>query len=278
MGVAELLLDGRAGTAEFDDAVDAADDADVTAVLALTEHPDAEVRRVVVSTLPLLAQGDEPTEDMVAAAMRLTRDVATPVRDWACFALAQQWRDVDTPALRACLAARLDDEDHDTRSEALVGLAYRRDARALPRVQAALSRADGSVWRLEMVAAGALGDTRLHVLVLQHQDGWDTEDAARTAVAVGRLTDPAGPGTDLLDGVAELYRRRAHGLPDGDALAAWHLMGVMLDIAPHRAAEFLDAVLARVSDDGAALRAVTERSALAQIAADVRGGHPAPRA
>ncbi|KAB2813226.1 hypothetical protein F9L07_16280 [Pimelobacter simplex] len=50
----------------------------------------------------------------------------------------------------------------------------------------------------------------------------------------------------MLDGVARLYRRRAHGLPDGDALASWHLMEAMLEIAPHRAPEFLGAVLERL--------------------------------
>lgn len=61
--------------------------------------------------------------------------------------------------------------------------------------------------------------------------------------------DTPGPGDDVLDGVARLYRRRAHGLPDGDALASWHLMEAMLEIAPHRAPELLGAVLERLADD-----------------------------
>jgi hypothetical protein len=72
----------------------------------------------------------------------------------------------------------------------------------------------------------------------------------------------------VLDGVARMYRRRAHGRPDGDAFAWWRLMHDMLDIAPHRAPQFLDAVLERLADDEAAQRELRERSALAQLAAD----------
>lgn len=266
MGVAELLLAGKVGTAEFGAAVDAADASDIVAVLRLADHEDAEVRQVVAWTLPLLTHGDPPYGEMVEVVIRLTGDADKWVRDYACFALAEQWREVDTPALREALAARLDDIDRDTRSEALVGLAYRQDARALPRVRDALSRPSGDVWRLEMVAAGALCDQQLHELVLQHQLRWSTADAARTADMVRRLTDPTGPGNDVLVGVAELCRRRAQGRPDGDALAAWQLMTEMLDIAPHRAPQFLDAVLDRLADDEAAQR---ERSALAQLAAEV---------
>lgn len=81
-----------------------------------------------------------------------------------------------------------------------------------------------------------------------------------------RLTDPAGPGDDVIDGVAELCRHRAHGEPEGDALTAWHLMAEMFDIAPHNAGRYLEAVLSRLVDDEAALQEVREYSALAQIA------------
>jgi len=274
MRVAELLLAGQADTVEFNDAVDAADASDLAAVLALADHPDYEVRRVVAATLPLLTHGCGPTEQMVAVAIDLTLDRDIVVRDWACFALAQQWREVDTPALCDALAARLDDIDRDTRSEALVGLAYRGDPRALPRVREALSRPSGAVWHLELVAAGALSDPQLFDLVERHYDGWATVDANRIGEAVRRLTDPAGPGTDLLDGMAELSRRRAHGRPDGDALGVWQLMNEMLDIAPSRAREFFDGVIARVAGDDAAERELREHSALAQLVREL--GSPTP--
>lgn len=269
MGVADLLLAGAAGTAAFDAAVDAADRSDIAAVLGLANHEDPGIRRGVASTLPLLSHGDPPNEAMVETVVRLTRDIDMQVRDCACFALAEQWREIDTPEVREALAARLDDIDHDTRSEALVGLAYRRDERATARVRDALSRPSGNVSRLEMIAAGALSEPRLHKLVQRHRVGWNSADGARTAEVVSRLTDPAGPGEDVLEGVAQLCRRRAHDQPDDDALAAWHLMDEMLDIAPHRASQFLDAVLDRLADDKAAQREARDGSALAQLAAEM---------
>lgn len=269
MGVAELLLAGEVEGAELDAAVDAAGASDVAAVLLLADHADVNVRRAVALVLPLLTHGDPPTEPMIEVAIRLTRDADLRVRDHATLALGQQWREIDTPELREALAARLDDIDRGTRSEALVGLAYRRDARVLPRVREALARPSGDVWRLEIVAAGALGDPRLHELVRRHRHGWTEERDARDADAASRLTDPAGPGVDVLEGVARLYRRRAHGLPDGDALAAWQVMDAMLDIAPHRAPQLLSAVLERLAHDQAAQREVRERSALARLAAEI---------
>jgi hypothetical protein len=235
-------------------------------VLAMAGHHDSEVRSAVVITLPLLLHGDAPTAELVDAAVALTADSDKRVRDYACFTLAEQWREVDTPSVREALAARLDDIDREARCEALVGLAYRHDPRALPRVRSALSRPSGDLWRLEMVAAGALSDPRLHGLVLRHQSGWGDEEASRTADVVRRLTDPAGVGDDVLDGVAELYRRRAHGLPDRDLLWAWELMAEMVDIAPHRASAFLDDEIARLGGDDAAVEELRNRSALAQLA------------
>lgn len=113
--------------------------------------------------------------------------------------MGTQWRTVDTVEVREALAARVDDDNPETQSEALLGLAYRRDPRALPYVRAALSRPNGKMWRLELIVAGALSDPALHDLVLQHQKGWDDDEAPMPiADRVRRLTDPAGPGDDVL--------------------------------------------------------------------------------
>ncbi|HWU22563.1 MAG TPA: HEAT repeat domain-containing protein [Nocardioides sp.] len=247
--------------------MDAADASDIAAVLELAHHDKARVRKAVALVMPLLTHGEAPTEAMIAAAIRLTTDPKKRVRDYACFALAEQWREVDTAELREALAARLDDVDRDTRCEALVGLAFRHDPRALPRVHAALARPSGDLRQLELVAAGALGDPRLHELVQRHQDGWSAK-GTRTASAVSRLTDPAGPGDDLIEGVAQLYRRRVRSEAEDDGLDAWRVMLEMLDMAPHRASEFLDAVLDQLADDEQAQRQVREASALAQMAAE----------
>ncbi|WP_435738617.1 HEAT repeat domain-containing protein [Cellulosimicrobium sp. PMB13] len=245
-------------------------------VLALASHEDPDLRVRAMAELPFLDADDLPTPEVVALAVRLTTDPVPRVRDWATFVLAQQFREVDTPELRDALAARLDDDDRETRQEALVGLAYRRDPRALPHVRRALTRRSGDVWQLEVVAAGALGDPSLHPLVAAHRSGWDDPAAALQADAACRLTDPRGPGDDLLDGVADLYRRRASGMPDGPGIRAWTLLDVLLDIAPHRAPELDDAIAARLAGDPAALRELRESSVLAQLADEARCDGPGP--
>lgn len=270
MGVADLLLTGQLQSEALDHAVEAADASDVTAVLALVAHDDPAVRRAVAANMPLLTHGDPPTSEMVKAVIRLSADPDATVRDWSCLALGQQWREVDTHEVRDALAARLDDVHEDTRCEALLGLAYRHDVRALPRVMAALTREDGQVWMLELVAAGALSDPQLHEFVLPHVSEWGDSTSDRIGEVVRRLTDPDGPGDDVIEGVAQLYRRRAHSQPEEETPPGSDLMFEMLDIAPHRAAEFYDAVLARLSGDEVAERELRERSLLAQLAAESR--------
>ncbi|WP_251153392.1 HEAT repeat domain-containing protein [Cellulosimicrobium sp. Marseille-Q4280] len=270
MDVVAALVSGEYDGEELATAVEAAGPEVVVGMLALASHEDPDVRVRAVATLPILCHGDPPTPEMVAVAVRLTTDPATTVRDWATFVLAQQFREVGTPELRDALAARFDDVDRETRQEALVGLAYRRDPRALPRVRAALTRRSGDVWQLEIVAAGAIGDPELHPLVMTHRSGWDDPAAALQADAACRLTDSRGPGDDLLDGVADLYRRRASGMRDGDGIRAWSLMDVLLDVAPHRAPELYDAVAARLAGDEPALAELRQASALAQLADEAR--------
>jgi hypothetical protein len=273
MGLVEMFVTGDTRGARFDAACEQATADELAAVLALLAHPSAEVRWNLAANLAFLSCGDDPTAEMIQVGIALSRDADTRVRDWACMCLAQHWREIDTVGLRTALADRLDDPDRDTRCEALVGLAYRGDPRALPRVRAALSRPDGDLYRLELVAAGALGDPTLHDLLFRHQDGWD-EETTRVAAAALRVTDPAGPDDDVLNGVAELYRRRAHNRPDGDAILAWQILGEMLDLVPDRAQAYFDAVERRLGDDDLAVHELRDNSALATLVAD--GAAPSP--
>jgi HEAT repeat protein len=122
-------------------------------LLALRRHPSEDVRYAVV-------HGLIPTEDprSIAALIELSADSDEDVRNWATFGLGSQ-TEVDTPTLREALAARLDEEDHEIRGEALVGLARRRDERVCERLVAELSGDFIGVLALE--AAEILADPRL---------------------------------------------------------------------------------------------------------------------
>jgi HEAT repeat protein len=111
-------------------------------LLAQRAHPDAGVRGGVAFAL-----GGRSGEDVLAALIELSADPEPDVRDWATFALGTL-ADVDNPSLRKALAARLADEDEDTRLEAVHGLAIRGDARAREHAAEILASAhDDSILR-----------------------------------------------------------------------------------------------------------------------------------
>ena len=72
------------------------------------------------------------------------RDGDTSVRDRATFAVGSL-SDHDTPRIRAALAERLRDEDRAVANEAALGLARRRDARAIPYIAAAVESAEAEI-------------------------------------------------------------------------------------------------------------------------------------
>jgi hypothetical protein len=256
-------------TSEPDDLAGAVDAAagEVAAfgpVLSLVEHDAAAVRTAVARALPHLAamEINAPFASLaVDALITLTSDSDGDVRNWACFGLGTQLDEMDGPLVREALAARLADRHGEARREALIGLARRRDPRALPAVRAALCRSD--VWLLEVEAAGALGDSALHPLVLRHLDGWEG-GAARTVAAVARLTDPDGLGGDLIDGLAVWYR--CGGPLAADANPGWWRIALdLLELAPYRSGELAAAVADRLGDDLDAVSAL-EDSTLGALA------------
>jgi hypothetical protein len=260
--VIDRLLSNDLHTLEFHDAAKAVELTELGAVLALAEHGNPDVRRNLASALPFLTDEDPTPNAIVDCAIAMSCDPSPDVRDWACCALGTQFRGIDTPELREALVDRLDDIHTDARCEAMLGLAYRRDPRVLPYIRHALSRPSGQLYQNELIAAGAFSDPELHDLVLRHVPGWPTAQANATADVVRRLTDPDGPGDDVFDGVAELYRRRAYGLGDGDSLKWWRIMDEMLDIAPYRAEEFMAATSQRLADDERGLDELLHRSGL----------------
>src|SRR3954469_13188899 len=100
------------------------DERAIPRLAALVAHASPEVRRAVVHGL--MGYDDDRA---VHALIRLSEDPEASVRDWATFSLGVQI-DRDTAELREALAARLEDDDANTRDEAIRGLARRGDARA----------------------------------------------------------------------------------------------------------------------------------------------------
>src|SRR3954454_1987207 len=119
----------------------------------LATHGSPEGRRDVVNGV--MGYDDDRA---VQALILLSGDSDPSVRDWATFALGVQI-ERDTPELREALAARLADDDANTRDEAIRGLALRGDERA---VEPALA-ADPTPEIVEAIEhlAAATGDPRL---------------------------------------------------------------------------------------------------------------------
>lgn len=110
------------------------------ALMRAATHEASNVRWAVATALEDLI-GDERAERVLLALMK---DSDTSVRDRATFAVGSL-SDHDTPRIRAALAERLRDDDKCVAHEAALGLARRRDARAIPYIAVAVESADGEI-------------------------------------------------------------------------------------------------------------------------------------
>jgi len=143
-------------------------------LLRVRRHPDAAVRDGVVSAL-----AGRTNRLAVDALIELSGDPDPGIRDWATFALGTL-ADQDSPSLREALAARLADDDPDTRIEAVHGLAVRGDARAVEPALALLDagEAGGSRWSRHALQEAAIhlgalsGDRRFAAHLPALDDGW----------------------------------------------------------------------------------------------------------
>lgn len=111
----------------------------IDALSRLAAHDASNVRWAVATALEDLI-GDERAEKVL---LSLMRDGDTSVRDRATFAVGSL-SDHDSPRIRAALAERLRDDDRCVANEAALGLARRRDARAIPYLAIAVDTADGT--------------------------------------------------------------------------------------------------------------------------------------
>ncbi len=112
----------------------------VDALARVATHEASNVRWAVATALEDLI-ADERAERVLLALMK---DSDTSVRDRATFAVGSL-SDHDTPRIRAALAERLRDDDRCVSHEAALGLARRRDARAIPYIAVAVESSDGEI-------------------------------------------------------------------------------------------------------------------------------------
>ncbi|MFJ2092078.1 HEAT repeat domain-containing protein [Streptomyces sp. NPDC087901] len=129
----------------------------IAALIAQAGHGDPDLRAEAAGELPAAMSG-QPDDPALAALIPLTRDREAFVRERATFALGQL-AEVDGPDIRSALWRRLDDEDPETREEAVRGLAVRRDPRAVPLLAALLEEPTAYVQTFN--AAAVLADPRL---------------------------------------------------------------------------------------------------------------------
>lgn len=140
-------------------------------LITLKNHPDAEVRNGVAFGIGISGY-DNPLA--ISTLIELSRDENQDVRNWATFALGSQ-TETDTKEVRQALVERLQDDDDETRGEALVGLASRKDERILAPLTKEL--ASRSVGRLPLEAARRIGDSRLYPALIQLRNRGDVDIA-----------------------------------------------------------------------------------------------------
>jgi len=112
----------------------------IDALKRVALHDASNVRWAVATALEDLI-ADERAERVL---LTLMKDPESSVRDRATFAVGSL-SDHDTPRIRAALAERLRDDDRCVAHEAALGLARRRDARAIPYIAVAVESADGEI-------------------------------------------------------------------------------------------------------------------------------------
>jgi hypothetical protein len=131
-----------------------------------------------------------PLESLI----EMSRDPDPEVRDWAVFAIAA--RDDDGDEVRNALIERATDSDFDARSEALWGLARRREERALPLLIEALQ--GEQIGTLFVEAAGFFARPELVEPLEDLQACWE-DDVDLLAEALARCRGEHLTGGRLWD-------------------------------------------------------------------------------
>lgn len=167
--LANLLLDASAEVAECALIAMGHLELEVDGVIltSLAAHPSADVRYAVAVALP--NSGGAMTSALLVLLMD---DPDDDVRNWATFGLGSTAED-DSPQIREALLARTADAHDETRGEALVGLALRRDLRVIAPLLRELE--SGCVGRLAVEAARDIGAPELLPALQSIAPWWDVD-------------------------------------------------------------------------------------------------------
>jgi HEAT repeat protein len=157
-------------------------------ILGMAEDDDPAVRLAVAFAIATVSPQPLSHEARYAL-IKLSGDGEAEVRDWATFGLGTLTAD-DGPDVRAALLARAADTSHQTRAEALFGLAVRRDPRAVPQLIRALE--SPMVAGLELDAAAEAADPRLLPALWALQRA-GLADAVRVRKAIDRCSGSERP-------------------------------------------------------------------------------------
>ena len=132
-------------------------------------RPSSPLLQRLIDEEPALA-GSPEADALAAQLIALTRDADPANRDWALLILGQS--ELETPEVLAALVAGMDDEEHEAGLEALIGVAMRDPALALPRVRELL---DGdTIDSMALEAAAYVADPSL--LPMLEAIGREVED------------------------------------------------------------------------------------------------------
>jgi len=160
----------------------------VEPLVKLKNHPHGDVRQAIVRGL---WTHDDPLA--VQALIELSTDEDEVIRDWATFGLGSQI-DLDTPAIREALYARLGDSHSNTSGEAVIGLARRKDERMIQPLIDFLMM--GDVGNMLLRAAEEMADLRLLPALLHLKgmpDYHHSTDLDRAIAACGGDVDSPSP-------------------------------------------------------------------------------------
>jgi HEAT repeat protein len=102
----------------------------------LADHGSEDIRCALAYAL-----GGRTDNVSIDTEIRLSGDQDVDCRNWATFALGAL-SELDSPAIREALAARLTDADDEVRGEAIGGLAKRQDERAVDAILGELGKPD----------------------------------------------------------------------------------------------------------------------------------------